>query len=84
MEAERLWEVEDPSDKPLATAAAGLLIWNNNGALGYDKSGGPFVLRVKQIVDRLDMYDGSNYATKDAKANRAKAIFIWGVYSWLA
>lgn len=76
--------MESSSDEALATGAAGLLIWNNNGAQGYDKTGEPYVLRVKQIADQMNMYDGRSYCTEDSKANRAKAIFIWGVYSWLA
>jgi hypothetical protein len=32
----------------------------------------------------MNMYDGGSYATENTRADRAKAIFIWGVYSWLA
>lgn len=76
--------MENADNKSLATAAAGLLIWNNNGVLGHDKTGERYVLRVKQIADHMNLYDGGSYSMEDTKASRAKAIFIWGVHSWLA
>ncbi|KAM0714472.1 hypothetical protein Q7P37_010259 [Cladosporium fusiforme] len=83
-EAERLWASEESNHECLATSAAGLLIWNNNGVLGYDKTGDTYVRRVKKVIEKMDLYDAKSFATPSAKSNRAKPIFVWGVYSWLA
>lgn len=71
----------------MASAIAGLIIFQYHAVGGTDKLAVPYILRTQHIVKRLGLYrdDISHrvYDTERPVQSRVRSVTAWGLYAYL-
>lgn len=82
-----LWEQDCTSEGSVASAIAGLILFQNQAVRGLDKLAVPFILRTQHIVKRANLFrrdlSERTYDPGNVGLSRSRAIVAWGMYAYL-